>query len=169
MIAVALVAGVVGFMIGNGSPADRKLASVAENLGGEKENAAMIKVEGEGAEKEGGAMLASENAITVKNQKAGNNVTIEALSLTGEGWVAIHDTDQNGWILGARKFAAGKQTALTVPLKRVTEAGKTYAAMIHRSNGDEKFEFRAGEPDGPLMSSEGKPISIEFRALTAEN
>jgi len=172
LVIVAVIAGLIGFIIGDAASNNDELALVTENLDGEmmeKENmekAEMMEPEDMVAMEEN-VMMAKENTLTVTNQPSGNTVTIDTLSLTQEGWVAIHDAGPNGWILGARKFSAGTHRALSIPLQRMTEAGKTYSVVIHRSNGDDVFAFRATEPDRPLTGPQGTPIMKEFQVTAS--
>ena len=111
-----------------------------------------------------GTMPAKENTIEVSRQLPGNTAALDRLVLEREGWVAIHDFADGvpGRILGASRFSAGTHELERVNLVRQTEAGKSYAAMIHASNGDLEFQFRENEADAPLKGSDGVPIMARF-------
>ncbi len=162
-VAMVVVAAAVGFVVGRGTVNDAGLASVSksgvEEMIGIDEDTKINIVTGD--EK----MSASENSVAVKNQTAGNKVVIDKLALTKEVWIAIHDVLPTGpgWILGAQKFPVGNYEKFEVNLLRSTEPGKKYVAMLHISSGDEKFEFRAGEADRPLLDADKKPIMSEFQ------
>jgi hypothetical protein len=131
----------------------------------EKKNGPLITV----GENKGGNQVpvTAANLLEVSDQLAGSRVTLDRVVLKNEGWVAIHDSDNGapGRILGAALTAAGTQEAVIVDLVRATEAGKSYIAMLHTSNGDREFQFRAGEADAPLTNVTREPIMATFKAL----
>lgn len=165
-IALIVVAAAVGFVVGRGTTNnDAGLASVSES--GIEETLGIGEDTKINVVDENGTKMEFKDGVLVQNQSAGNMVVLEKLTLTKEGWVAIHDASDAGpgWILGARKFPAGDYEKFEVNLRRATEPGKKYFAMIHVSNGDDNFEFRAGETDPPLLGADGKPVMTEFQAL----
>lgn len=77
--------------------------------------------------------------IAVKDQLAGSTVTVDSVTFTQTGWVAIRD--DRGWTLGAARFEAGTHDAVEVPLLRATEAGQRYQALLYIDDGDGKFDL----------------------------
>jgi len=102
-----------------------------------------------------------ENNLNVSNQVAGNKVDISSVTLSVDGWVAIHE-DNDGKpskILGARLFRAGTNKG-SVELLRNTLPGKIYYAMLHGENGDGKFDLTS---DSPLKGPDSSPIMKQFK------
>lgn len=84
------------------------------------------------------------NVLSVEDQKPGNMVVIQSLTMGANGWVVIYD-DSNGkpsHILGAHRFNAGTYARQNVELLKGTEEGKVYYAMLHADDGDRKFDYR---------------------------
>ena len=106
------------------------------------------------------------NSISVSNQKAGAEVTIDQVVLQNTGWVVIHE-DSNGMpgkILGAQLFDPGTGSG-TVELLRGTLPGGTYYAMLHSDNGDRAFDPKK---DLPLTDQGGAPIMQTFQTLPSD-
>ncbi|MBL7045113.1 MAG: hypothetical protein ISR98_00730 [Parcubacteria group bacterium] len=120
-----------------------------------------VEVEEEAAD----VTLSGENAILVRDQKAGLTIDVELVTLENTGWVVIHE-DNNGVLgnaLGAQLFLAGVNSG-TVDLLRGMEAGKTYHAAIRQDDGDNAFDLTK---DFLLSDGKGDPVQVSFIA-TAE-
>ena len=107
--------------------------------------------------------LSGENAILVRDQKAGVVVNVELVTLENTGWVVIHE-DNNGVLgnaLGAQLFLAGVNSG-TVDLLRGMEAGKTYHAAIRQDDGDGAFDL---SKDLLLSDGKGDPVQVSFTAI----
>lgn len=107
-------------------------------------------------------VLSGENAILVRDQKAGIVVNVELVTLENTGWVVIHE-DNNGALgnaLGAQLFLAGVNSG-TVDLLRGMEAGKTYHAAIRQDDGDNAFDL---VKDFLLSDGKGNPVQVSFIA-----
>ncbi len=106
------------------------------------------------------SMAANENMLAVNDQNAGNSVAIAEVVLEVKSWVAVHEDRAGapGNILGARLFAAGKSSA-NVELLRATAPGKVYYAMLHRDDGDGKFDHAK---DVPMKNAAGQIIVVKF-------
>lgn len=96
--------------------------------------------------------------LSVSDQKAGSEVTVDSMTLTRASWVAIRDS--KNWILGAAWFPAGT-TAGQVALLRSTVAGEVYSAVIYVDNGDKVFDFHK---DSLVTGADGQPGSATFKA-----
>lgn len=96
--------------------------------------------------------------LSVANQKAGAEVTVDSMKLTRASWVAIKDS--NSWILGAAWFPAGT-TSGTVSLLRNTVVGGVYSAVIYVDDGDKIFDFHK---DMLVTGADGTPGSATFTA-----
>jgi len=110
-----------------------------------------------------GAALSAQNAILVRDQKAGINVEIEFVNLENTGWVVINESDNGipGNALGAQLFDPGLSSGI-VELLRGTEDGKIYHAMIRQDDGDRAFDLTK---DFLLTDTDGNPVSAEFKAI----
>lgn len=103
------------------------------------------------------------NSVTVHDQAPGSLVKIDAVTLAEGGWVAIHEESDGkpGRIPGATRFNAGEGQTGSVELLWSTEEGKVYYAMLHRDDGDHKFDRTK---DLPITDVEGNPIMTRFVA-----
>ncbi len=93
--------------------------------------------------------------VRVGDQKAGDAVVLERVSLSRPGWIAIREeiAGQPGNILGAAWFGAGVHEGV-VPLLRETKPGATYNAFIFADDGDKQFNNLKDVPvtrDGLLL------------------
>ncbi len=107
--------------------------------------------------------LPTGNTLVVSNQKPGPLVTIDKVTLTRSGFVAIHEDNRGtpGKILAySAVLAKGTHTNVTVSYAMSPSAG--YFAMLHADSDDSKA-FASGV-DQPLNDSAGKPIMQQFYA-----
>ena len=107
--------------------------------------------------------VSGENAIVVRDQKAGVMVNVELVTLENTGWVVIHE-DNNGVLgnaLGAQLFLAGVNSG-TVELLRGMEVGNTYYATIRQDDGDNAFDLTK---DLLLSDGHGNPVQVKFTAI----
>ncbi len=106
-----------------------------------------------------------DGTFLVPNQSSGNTVRIDRVEFPEEGgWLVIRE-DRNGEIgnaLGARRFGDGVQNG-TVELLRNTQAGKKYYAIMHRDNGDWKFELSNDQPYQDILLK--RQTKVEFMAF----
>jgi hypothetical protein len=81
--------------------------------------------------------------LVVPSQAPGKVVNL-AYTLDANSWIAIRDNvnGKPGNILGARLFGKGSREG-SIELIRATEVGKSYFAVVHNSNGDQKFDSKA--------------------------
>lgn len=83
--------------------------------------------------------------VQVEDQKASQ--TIELASATypvSEGWIGVrqYDNEKLGYILGVARFSEEQGLVPSeIPLLRSTTAGKTYAIVIFKEDGDRKFNL----------------------------
>jgi len=83
--------------------------------------------------------------VQVEDQKASK--TIELASATypvSEGWIGVrqYDNEELGYILGVARFSEEQGLVPSeIPLLRSTTAGKTYAIVIFKEDGDRKFNL----------------------------
>lgn len=108
---------------------------------------------------------AGRNAVSVEDQKPGNNVIVESLTFAVTGWAVIHDDNNGkpGHILGAHRFNVGTYTGQNVELLKGTEEGKVYYAMLHADDGDRQFDYRV---DLPLKDETGNMVMMRFVATS---
>lgn len=87
--------------------------------------------------------LSESTAISVKDQQAGMSVFVDAVTVPPPGvWVAVQETDttgQLGNVLGAGR-THGPVSDFSIPLLRTTEAGREYAIVLYRDDGDSSFD-----------------------------
>lgn len=109
------------------------------------------------------SLSTGQNAVSVEDQKPGDKVVIQSVTLATMGWVVIHDDDNGkpGHILGAHRFNAGTYTGQNVELLKETEEGKVYYAMLHADDGDKQFDYRV---DLPIKDETGNPVMMRFVA-----
>jgi len=99
----------------------------------------------------------------VRDQPAGSFVVVASATLPQDGWIAVRDG--NGRTLGAGWFAAGRHTAVQVPLLRNTQSGQTYQALVYSDNGDRVFDLHA---DTLVMNSDGSIAGASFAATNGD-
>lgn len=87
------------------------------------------------------------NNIDILNQKAGNTVSVNDITLEKTSWLAIHEDNggKPGNILGARRFPAGVTKNSFIELLRPTVGG-VYYAMIHEDDGSPDFDYEKDPP-----------------------
>lgn len=112
---------------------------------------------------EGGssALRVGDNAVSVTDQKPGDEATVSLAVLGAPGYVVVHEKvgEEAGGTLGSSTLLPkGESQGVKVPLAIPLEIGKTYIAMLHLDNGDGVFD--AGS-DAPAMWEE-QPIMMEF-------
>ncbi len=76
-------------------------------------------------------------SVSTKDQAAGAEVMVDAMTLSAASWVAIKDTKG---VLGAAWFPS-YATKGSVSLLRNTVAGATYQAVVYVDDGDKKFDM----------------------------
>jgi hypothetical protein len=108
-------------------------------------------------------------SITVSGQTPGNAVTIDSVTLTEPGFIAIH-TDQSGKpgpVIGnSDLLPAGTFTGTSVKLTRRSKNGETLYAMLHTDvNGNGVYEFPG--VDVPTVDSAGQSVTVPFTIGTA--
>lgn len=112
-----------------------------------------------------GAAAPQGGSLVVVDQTAGLSVGMSMVSLSQDGWIAIHEKTEDGDmgnILGARRFLEGKYFGSVIDLLRGTESGKTYYAVLHIDDGDSIFDF---ETEVPARDSSGALIAAQFTAV----
>ncbi len=80
--------------------------------------------------------------ISVTNQSAGMNVTVESVTVPPPGvWVAVREMSGRslGNVLGAARVV-GPHTNITVSLLRATEPSRSYAVELYRDDNNGDFD-----------------------------
>lgn len=103
-------------------------------------------------------------SVSVSTQKPGRSVTIDAATLTTNGFIAIH-TDKDGKpgpVIGnSDLLPPGSPTGTTVKLSRSSRKGETLYAMLHTDvDGDGIYTFPG--PDVPTTDSAGAVVVVPF-------
>lgn len=104
------------------------------------------------------------NTLVVSDQTAGQSVTASLISLSQDGWVAVHELFPDGEpkrILGARHFDAGEHVGEKIPLLRNTEPEEEYAVILHADDGDDEFTFKR---EVPVRTAGGGRLEVRFLA-----
>jgi hypothetical protein len=93
----------------------------------------------------------AENVIDPDGLKASpNSVKVDAVTADKDGYVVVHEADQNGAagdILGLARIHEGENSGISIPLGKKMKSGANLIVMLHEeSNGDRKF----GAEDVPV-------------------
>ena len=102
-----------------------------------------------------------ENSITVTDQKSGDAVMIEMVSIEKKGVVVVHEDDGGkvGKIVGTSSLLnAGETKAVTVKMK--IHADLSHLAMLHVDNGDGVFDEKQ---DLSLKNENGDYVMMSFK------
>ena len=105
----------------------------------------------------------SGQAVTVVDQPAGSIVKVASVTLPDIGWVAVRDN--NGRVLGARRFEAGTNENVEVILLRNTVAGEKYQVLLYVDDGDKAYDLHK---DSLVMNADASVAGTTFTA-TAGN
>ena len=130
----------------------------------QKENAAAVLGE-LSSEKSGENKVSVENdLILVKDQVAGNTVSIEKVALKENSWVAVQDNNDGslGNILGVQWLPAGENSG-GVELLRNTEEGKSYFVTIYVDDGDKEFSKVF---DREVVGVNEEALKFEFKTVS---
>ncbi len=160
-IVIALVIGfIVGFALGAFWQSRRAASYDSEGLAGKEEkNAAAVAVvapvvpekpqTAEIPKVKVGATPVLEKVVSpflvfVENQSAGTIVEVTRVKGDSPVWVAVRELKGGvpGNILGARRVAAGENSAVSVELLRPTAQGGSYVVVLYSDNGDSAFNYR---------------------------
>ena len=101
------------------------------------------------------------NMIEVKDQKPGDEVMIDTVSLERRGYVVVHE-DENGGIgetVGHSDLLNIGETK-SITFKMNLHPGLSHSAMLHVDNGDGAFDERQ---DLPLKNENGEFIMKSFK------
>jgi len=82
-------------------------------------------------------------AVSVTNQPAGPQVTIESVTVPPPGvWIAVREVVGNdlGNVLGAVRVT-GPRSSVSIPLLRATQPGSSYAIELYRDGGNDVFDL----------------------------
>lgn len=103
----------------------------------------------------------TKNSLLVSTQIAGEYVTIDNIYLEEPAFVVVHRANGNnpGEIIG-NSGLIGVGSGQDIEISANIEAGKNYYAMLHKDNGDKKFN---ASTDEPLVGADGKPIMAMFQ------
>lgn len=170
-VAIALVVGIIaGFIIGNSVGSSKakegnNASSTSEKMVFEGNNDATtttsMSLPAVKQEVMKGSSLNAGEWLVVGEQKAGNYVVLEKITLDKTYWVAVQDsrtTNSKSYVLGAKKLMPGTYEKDSIYVSRATEAGKTYDIVFYQDKGD--FNY-----DPSLMIMNGAdPIGATFKA-----
>lgn len=103
------------------------------------------------------------NAIYIPDQEPGAAVSVGFVIFEKDGFVVIHETNQEtmefGNVIGSsRYFSAGEYNDVTVELTRETVDGEFLIGMIHADDGDGTYEE---DEDAPMLEND-EPVWMIF-------
>lgn len=97
------------------------------------------------------SLSVGEGDVVIDDQPAGMSVAIESATYpVGEGWIGVqqYDNDQFGYLLGVVRFSESQGLVPSeIVLQNPTMAGKKYAIVIYKEDGD--FDFSKGDEKLP--------------------
>jgi hypothetical protein len=98
------------------------------------------------------AMWAEPNGVVALDQRPGTSVVVSSLIVEQNGWVVIHKESNGGPgpVIGETYVEAGEYSQVNVSLRESTVDGNTYYAMLHRDDGDQRFDI---SKDAAVQSS----------------
>jgi hypothetical protein len=102
--------------------------------------------------------------LSVQNQKAGNTVTVESITVPPPGvWVAVHQVNISGLgnVIGAARVREPR-TNVSVELLIPTEMNNQYAVVLYRDNGDDQFDRVSDSVYVDLDT--GRRVEVRFSA-----
>ncbi|MES2953071.1 MAG: hypothetical protein V4674_00740 [Patescibacteria group bacterium] len=106
-----------------------------------------------------------QNDLVASDARPSDVVSVDSVTLAHGGFVVIHEDAQGvpGAILGASAYlAAGMKTGVPVKLSRMTRDGELLYAMLHRDDGDQKFD---PQYDLPVISGDPAiPVIMRFHS-----
>ncbi len=105
--------------------------------------------------------------LQLKNQQNSKFVVIEQLFVDGAGYVVIHKKidGKPAMVVGNSGLVSGGVKNLRIELEDKLESGETYFAMLHKDDGDGKYEFPGDDKPAKYMD---KIIMSEFKAFDME-
>ena len=86
----------------------------------------------------------SPNSVVLEEAVSGNFVTIESAVLSQSGYVVVYRVDSNSKteIIGhSELLSPGTHTKFSIQLTNVISREQTIVAVMHKDDGDGKFEF----------------------------
>ena len=106
------------------------------------------------------SIIGSGEAVTVRDQAAGDSVAVASVTLAQMGWVAVRD--DNGRVLGAARFDAGTWTNVSVPLLRGTGPSSNYQVLLYADDGDRAYDLHK---DILITGANGGVAGTNFKTL----
>jgi hypothetical protein len=106
------------------------------------------------------SMVGTGEAVTVRDQAAGDSVAVTSVTLMQQGWVAIRD--DSGRVLGAALFNVGTWGNVSVPLLRATSASSSYQVLLYADDGDKQFDLHK---DILITGSNGGVAGTTFKTF----
>lgn len=111
------------------------------------------------------------NIIIIDDQRPGEMVVINKSYTKVDSFIAIHENDNNtpGKIIGVSKLLNKnvEYSGLRIKLDRPSKKGELLFAMVHKDNGNGKFNF-PGE-DLPLKDQNNKILIKPFNIISIED
>lgn len=97
-------------------------------------------------------MWAEANGVVALDQRPGRTVIVSSTIVEQNGWVVIHKDagGKPGPAIGETYVTAGEHSQVSVSLREATVDGMAYFAMLHRDDGDRKFNL---SKDAAVQSS----------------
>ena len=114
-----------------------------------------------GSENTPAAQNTQTGRIIVSTQVAGNMVVVDHAELVADGWIAVHEenNDSIGNVLGAARKDEGTHTNIEVPLLRSTISNTRYWVVLYIDDGDRLFNLAT---DAPELQGNGEVVLTSF-------
>lgn len=113
--------------------------------------------------------LGQVDSVTVADQTAdpANIVEVAEVYAERDGYIVIHDEDENGDLIvspevGVAPVTAGMNTNVQVMLNRPVYDGETLYAMLHTEDGGDAGAYDGAGTDAPVTDSAGNVITPSF-------
>lgn len=104
-----------------------------------------------------------ENRVTMSDQAAGSlNISVTSAYLQEPGFIVIHENVSGGAgrIVASSTYLPAGQSRNVMILTGALLDGKTYFAMLHKDNGDQKFD---ASQDAPMTDEDANVVMTEFK------
>ena len=102
--------------------------------------------------------VSSGEAVSVRDQEAGESVLVDSVTLNETGWVAVRD--DGGRVLGAARLDAGTHANVSVPLLRATAPESSYQVLLYVDDGDGAYDLHA---DILITTADGGVAGAAFK------
>ena len=97
--------------------------------------------------------------LDLGDQELGDAVSVGRVLVSEDRWLAVHESSEEGRIIGAARVRKGTKESFEIPLLAPTMQG-VYFVVIHEDDGDSFFDY---QKDAALIS-DGHVVMTRFVA-----